>query len=163
MKVAVGIYKDSLDNPVNEQIVYKKENGYEAIRKLNPSSGIWLVSMYNENNERIEQQAVYCEKSVLRCIERAFDKGTMKTLNFNELAYKMPKHGDRYEYQPGDKWYEEVLTWLKEAIETIWTTTDGNETTKRLSFGEMYDVVATWFSDTNGISYIFREAGVYEV
>jgi len=87
----------------------------------------------------------------------------MKKLNFNALAWDTPEHNGRYEYQPTDKYYNEIVEWLRSAYEKMWEIANIRSVTKRLCLNNSWDVVATYYRDTKGISYIFREHNIFEV
>ena len=94
-----------------------------------------------------------------------------QTLNFNELAWKTPLHDSSYvdtgvfEYRPTDKYYNEIIDWLKTAIRTVWTSRTDNVTTKRLLMPDVpyHHVIAKYNHETKGISWLFREAGTYHI
>jgi len=91
-------------------------------------------------------------------------------VNFNSVAWYSPRHGDRFEFQPNDKWYNEIIEWLKSATETVYVIKNdvvqgAKCVTKRLYIPGCgnYHVIASYYPDTKGIFYLFREAGTYMV
>jgi len=162
----LGEYVGSLNNPVNEKIIDTIETANYIIKEMNPSSGIWLVTLYVDD-ECTEQMSCFTKNDAMGNINRFFIKGTMKCLNFNALAWKMPKHGNRYEYQPNDKYYVEIMEWLANG-DVRWENKDENVISKRISFLNStlfyseWDVKLTIYNDTKGISYRFIENYVYE-
>jgi hypothetical protein len=87
----------------------------------------------------------------------------IEDINFNELAWNSPKHGDLYGYVPGDKWYEEIISWLKKG-KTLWRVDGEGKVIKRMNVGSpRYDVVAEWYPATKMVSWVFQKPGEYYV
>lgn len=90
-------------------------------------------------------------------------------INFNALAWDAPNHNGRREYVPENKMYKYIVRWLNTATKTIWdlvSTTDENNVSchkKRLSFDNGIDVIATYYSDTEGIMWYFQKANEYKI
>ena len=166
MKITIGAYKDSLTNPVDEQVVTGLDEARLAVQRLRPTSGIWLVQIYDTNGIQIEQQALYDTTTTIGAVNRALLKGSMKEKhNWNALAWKTPMVNGRFEYLPSHPLYNDIVEWLDTAVQAIWEEYEFDDRTiKRLRFEDSrYHVIVTTYTDTNGISYIFREEGVYEV
>ena len=86
---------------------------------------------------------------------------SMSNINFNELAWKSPKHDGKYGYIPTDDMYEEIINWLKSGKE-LWREEKGNLSQFRVTFkNSMYDVIAVLDRETDMISWIFRSKGDY--
>lgn len=91
----------------------------------------------------------------------------MANINFNELAWKAPQHGDRFGYIPTDDHYDDIVAWLKTGTKR-WTEktrySDGTPVVKtRLSFGTQYDVVVDYIPETKMIAYVFRDHNKYSI
>lgn len=87
----------------------------------------------------------------------------MEQLNFNRLAWEAPEYPEGYGYKPTDKYYNEIIEWLKVG-ETIWITKEGTVSTKRIRFADSpYDVVASYHHESKMISWIFRHRSTFAV
>lgn len=93
-----------------------------------------------------------------------------KSINYNELAWETPIHDDdRMEYRPEDENYNVVLDWLKSLSGNTRygpyeNSINGNRCgTKRMRCSDGYDVIASFFPDTKGISYVFRPVYEYAI
>ena len=94
-------------------------------------------------------------------------------LNFNELAWRSPKHeaeGDSenlgFGYLPTDNHYQKIIEWLRSCAEhgVVWQFRSGNVTVKRMHIPEsQYDVVVRFNHVTKMIDWVFRAPGCYEV
>jgi hypothetical protein len=84
-------------------------------------------------------------------------------LNFNKLAWDSPNHDGEYGYLPTDKYYDEIVAWLKTGTKR-WETTSNGVTTVRMSVpNSVYDVIVNYNHKTKMISWIFRKQGVYQI
>jgi hypothetical protein len=87
----------------------------------------------------------------------------MTEINFNKLAWDAPKHGEVYGYIPTDKYYSEIIEWLKTGTKR-YVTKGAKVTTTRLSMpNSEYDVVVEYTHETKMISWIFRQANTFEI
>lgn len=87
----------------------------------------------------------------------------MEKINFNELAWNSPKHENGYGYTPNDKYYNEIVEWLR-SCKRIWRVKEGNVTTTRLSMeNNDYDVIAEFYHENKMISYIFRPSNTFHI
>lgn len=89
-------------------------------------------------------------------------------INFNELTWKAPTHNGRIGYIPSDKYYNDIVEWLKTGRK-IWVEktkyADGTKVIKsRVHFeNSRYDVIVDYIPETKMIAYTFREQNTYEV
>jgi len=167
MKITVGTYRGTLD-PTNEIIVDNRENLEDLVEKAIKdygTNGIWLVSIYDDANNRVEQVCCYNGTAIMGSAIKALTKGTMKEINFNALAWETPDHNGRYEYRPDDKHYQEIIDWLNSADKVIWECTENDaRCIRRLEW--IYNqnhVKATIYPDTKGVSYYFVKSYCYEI
>ncbi len=91
-----------------------------------------------------------------------------ENINFNKLAWEAPKHGDKVGYLPTDKYYAEIVEWLKTGTKLYVEKTKQSDGTpviiSRVTFeNSRYDAVITYVISTKMIAYIFREVGTYAV
>ncbi len=86
----------------------------------------------------------------------------MEKLNFNQLAWEAPEHDGKYGYLPTDKYYDEIIAWLKSG-EKVWTSKVGGITTCRISFETAYDAIAEYNHKNKMVSWVFRGRGEFQI
>ena len=89
-------------------------------------------------------------------------------INFNELAWNAPTHGDRIGYIPTDKYYKEIVEWLQTGTK-VWTEktkySDGTPVIiSRITFKDsQYDAVVDYIPSTEIINWTFRKISTYDI
>ena len=81
MKITLGIYNPSdLLKPKKETAIRRRGRARAIIADMNPSSGIWMVSIYRRNKLQ-EQRAVYTKGLALEYIRAGKKTGTFKEVD----------------------------------------------------------------------------------
>jgi hypothetical protein len=84
-------------------------------------------------------------------------------LNFNTIMWEAPEHDGDYGFIPGDKYYDEVVAWLR-SLTFRYVANGTKKISKRLSIPNSdYDVLASWDRETGLINYVFMRRSSYSV
>lgn len=87
----------------------------------------------------------------------------MTNLNFNSLAWNAPKHGEEYGYLPTDKYYNEIVEWLKTGTKK-YVTKGKEKTSSRVTFpNSQYDAIVEFTHKTKMLSWTFRKSNEYHI
>ena len=89
-------------------------------------------------------------------------------INFNELAWNAPKHGDKCGYVPTDEHYDDIINWLSSGTKLYVEKCKQSDGTKavisRVRFLDSpYDTVVTYLPETKLISWVYRKQNVFEI
>lgn len=87
----------------------------------------------------------------------------MEKLNFNQLAWEAPQHGDKNGYLPTDKYYQEICEWLKTGSEKYKIKQNGEIIVRKSFENSQYDVIVTFVVETKMINWVFIKSNEYEV
>lgn len=84
-------------------------------------------------------------------------------LNFNKLAWEAPEHNGKHGYAPADKYYTEIIEWLKTGTKKYVTKGNG-VTLSRVTFpNSIYDAIVEYTHATKMISWTFRKVNEYHI
>jgi hypothetical protein len=88
----------------------------------------------------------------------------MEKINFNKLAWNAPKHGETYGYVPTDKYYNEIVEWLKTGTKKYVSKKVNGVTVSRVSFqNSEYDAIVEFIHATKMISWTFRKHNEFHI
>lgn len=87
----------------------------------------------------------------------------MRNLNFNELAWKAPKHGEEYGYTPTDEYYNDIIEWLKTG-KKLYTVKGDKITTVRMEMPNVvHNVIVEFTHETKMVMWYFRKSNEFVI